>query len=49
MATRPHPSIAQRVRTTDLVNHVSPDAIARATTVRDRTLIGLHDPFFYDG
>jgi hypothetical protein len=41
--------IAQRVRTTDAVNHVSAEAAARATTTRQRTLIGLHDPFFYDG
>jgi len=41
--------IAQRIRTTDIVNHLSPEAIARATTDRQRTLIGLHDPLFYDG
>jgi len=41
--------IAQRIRTTDVVNHLSPEAIARATTDRQRTLIGLHDPLFYDG
>jgi ectoine hydroxylase-related dioxygenase (phytanoyl-CoA dioxygenase family) len=40
--------IAQRIRTTDVVNHLSPDAIARATTPRERALAGLHDPFFYD-
>jgi hypothetical protein len=28
---------------------LSPEAIARATTDRDRSLIGLHPPFFYDG
>ena len=41
--------IAQRILTTDEVNHLSPDAIARATTDRDRTLIGLHPAYFYDG
>jgi ectoine hydroxylase-related dioxygenase (phytanoyl-CoA dioxygenase family) len=41
--------IAQRVAMTDAVNHVSPEALARAETERDRTLIGLHKPFFYDG
>ena len=40
--------IAQRIRTTDLVNHLSPEAIERAKTERERTLAGLHDPFFYD-
>lgn len=40
--------IAQRVRPTDVVNHASPEAIARATTVRERQLIGLHDQAFYD-
>ncbi len=41
--------IAQRILTTDEVNHLSPDAIAIATTPRDKTVIGLHAPFFYDG
>lgn len=41
--------IAQRIRTTDRVNHLSPDATARAATPRERTLIGLHDARFYDG
>jgi hypothetical protein len=31
------------------VNHLSPEAIARVTTERERTLLGLHAPFFYDG
>jgi hypothetical protein len=30
------------------VNHVAPEAAARATTDRQRTVIGLHQPFFYD-
>jgi ectoine hydroxylase-related dioxygenase (phytanoyl-CoA dioxygenase family) len=41
--------IAQRIRTTAEVNHLTPEAVARATTKRQRELIGLHDPFFYDG
>ena len=41
--------IAQRIRTTDEVNHLSPEAIRRAQTERERTLIGLHAPYFYDG
>ena len=40
--------IAQRIRTTDQANHLSPEAIERAKTERERTLAGLHDPFFYD-
>jgi ectoine hydroxylase-related dioxygenase (phytanoyl-CoA dioxygenase family) len=40
--------LAQRIRTTDVVNHLSPEAIARADTERARSLVGLHDPFFYD-
>jgi ectoine hydroxylase-related dioxygenase (phytanoyl-CoA dioxygenase family) len=41
--------IAQRIRTTDVANQLSPEAVARATTERERSLVGLHDPFFYDG
>jgi ectoine hydroxylase-related dioxygenase (phytanoyl-CoA dioxygenase family) len=41
--------IAQRVRVTERANQCSPEAISRAETPRDRALIGLHDPFFYDG
>jgi len=40
--------IAQRIRTTEEANHVSPEAVERATTDRARSLIGLHEPFFYD-
>ena len=40
--------IAQRIRTTDVVNHLSPEAIARADSDRARSLVGLHGPFFYD-
>jgi Phytanoyl-CoA dioxygenase (PhyH) len=41
--------IAQRIRTTDRANHLSEEAVARATTPRDRSLIGLHAAGFYDG
>jgi ectoine hydroxylase-related dioxygenase (phytanoyl-CoA dioxygenase family) len=41
--------IAQRIRTTDVVNQLSDDAIARADTPRARELVGLHPPYFYDG
>lgn len=40
--------IAQRVLTTAEVSHVAPEAAARAGTDRERALIGLHAPFFYD-
>lgn len=41
--------IAQRIRTTDEVHHLSPDAVGWADTPRVRELVGLHTPFFYDG
>ena len=41
--------IAQRILTTQEVNHLSPEAIARAETERERRLIGLHPAYFYDG
>lgn len=41
--------IAQRLLTTDEVNHLSPEAIERATTDRERALVGLHPAYFYDG
>jgi hypothetical protein len=41
--------LAQRLRPTHEVNQLSAEAIERATTKRERTLIGLHKPFFYDG
>ena len=41
--------IAQRIRPTSEVNQLTPEAIERATTKRERDLIGLHEPFFYDG
>jgi hypothetical protein len=41
--------IAQRIRTTSEVNHLSAEAVERAVTPRQRQLVGLHDPYFYDG
>ena len=41
--------IAQRIRTTAEVNHLTPEAVERAASERERALVGLHDPFFYDG
>ncbi len=41
--------IAQRLRTTDNANHLSLDAIARAGSERERTVVGLHPAGFYDG
>jgi hypothetical protein len=41
--------IAQRIRSTSTVNHLSPEAVERAQTPRQRTLVGLHHNFFYDG
>jgi ectoine hydroxylase-related dioxygenase (phytanoyl-CoA dioxygenase family) len=41
--------IAQRLCTTAQVNHLSLDAIARAKTTREQTVVGLHRPLFYDG
>jgi hypothetical protein len=41
--------IAQRIRPTDLVNHLSDEALARTRTPREKTLAGLHPLSFYDG
>jgi ectoine hydroxylase-related dioxygenase (phytanoyl-CoA dioxygenase family) len=41
--------IAQRLLITDERNQLSAEAIGRATTDRERRLIGLHPAFFYDG
>jgi ectoine hydroxylase-related dioxygenase (phytanoyl-CoA dioxygenase family) len=41
--------IAQRLVPTGAVNPLTVEAVARATTDRARTLIGLHEAFFYDG
>ena len=41
--------IAQRLLTTAEANQLSPEAIGRARTERERRVIGLHPAFFYDG
>jgi hypothetical protein len=41
--------IAQRLRPTAQTHQVSEAALARAASPRERSLIGLHDPLFYDG
>lgn len=41
--------IAQRIRSTEVVNHIADDAISRAETERDKQLIGIHPNLFYDG
>ncbi len=41
--------LAQRIRPTAEVHHLTDDAVARADSPRLRTLVGLHDPYFYDG
>jgi hypothetical protein len=41
--------VAQRVRTTEEVNHVSDEARARTESDRERRLLGLHEARFYDG
>jgi len=41
--------LAQRIRTTADINHLSPEAIARIDSPRERALLGLHSPYFYDG
>ena len=41
--------IAQRLRLTADANHLSEEAVARAVTDRQQTVVGLHPPGFYDG
>lgn len=41
--------IAQRIRVTAETHQLSDEAVARAETSRQRSLVGLHDAFFYDG
>jgi len=41
--------LAQRVLPTSRVNHTTAESEARATTDRERRLIGLHPEMFYDG
>jgi ectoine hydroxylase-related dioxygenase (phytanoyl-CoA dioxygenase family) len=40
--------IAQRIRPTSVVNHLSPETVGQELGARERTLVGLHDPGFYD-
>ncbi len=41
--------IAQRIKRTSTVNHIDPAALARIESPRERRLLGLHPPGFYDG
>jgi hypothetical protein len=41
--------LAQRIRPTSSVNHLSQEALARARSPREVTLVGLHPLGFYDG
>lgn len=41
--------LAQRLRPTSDANQLSAEAVARGSSPRERTLIGLHPPLFYDG
>ncbi len=41
--------IAQRIRPTSSVNHLSEEALRRARSPRERTLAGIHPLGFYDG
>ena len=40
--------LAQRIRPTSVANQLSEEAVARAQTGRERTLVGLHPLGFYD-
>jgi hypothetical protein len=41
--------IAQRLLTTEQSNQLTPAAIRRAESDRERRVVGLHPAFFYDG
>ena len=41
--------LAQRIRPTSSVNHLSEEAASRARTPRQQSLTGLHPLGFYDG
>jgi len=41
--------IAQRLRPTSVANQLSDEALARAATPREKTLVGIHPLGFYDG
>lgn len=40
--------IAQRILPTSVVNHATPESISRASTERERRLLGLHPQGYYD-
>ncbi len=41
--------LAQRLRPTEAVNHLSSETHSAAGGERERSVLGLHRPFFYDG
>jgi Phytanoyl-CoA dioxygenase (PhyH) len=41
--------IAQRLHSTADTHQLSAEAVERAASPRQRTLVGLHEPYFYDG
>jgi hypothetical protein len=41
--------IAQRLQTTAKINQLTDAARERAQTDRQKTVVGLHQPMFYDG
>lgn len=41
--------LAQRIRPTSVANQLAEEAVARARTPREKTLVGLHPLGFYDG
>ena len=41
--------VAQRLRPTHVANQLSEEAVARALTPREQTLVGIHPLSFYDG
>ena len=41
--------LAQRLRPTRVSHQLSDETVARAADPRERTVLGLHDPLFYDG
>ncbi len=41
--------IAQRIKSTSVINHLSDEAMTRVTSDRERELLGLHPNLFYDG
>jgi hypothetical protein len=41
--------VAQRLRPTSVANHLSEEAMTRARTPREKSLVGVHPLSFYDG